>query len=266
MEHPPPTALAAAAAFLYPDRFRDSHSAWPFRAITYFHAAGEALGAAAPRWLTLPQTLMTLAYGAHASYERGRRAASTERHPELLRKANVGASLDSALTLWLEGVTLPSIACGAVHRGVAAALPAGASPALLRAAPPAAALALLPLALLPACAHGADALMEWSLRPAIRHLAAPSSAVFYGSAQYVPDMPEEGSSGSGGGGGGDGGLGSGAGLGDLRSLIPSDMDELQRRQLEWALDGREDTIYPEAPAGVAAAAAAASAAAPAAKK
>jgi hypothetical protein len=232
MEH-----IKAGAALLYPDRFNDAHSAWPFRAISYFHSVREALAPLAlPRWLMLPQTLMTLAYGVHASYERGRLAASLERHPELFRKANVAASLDSALTLWLECITLPGIACGVVHRAVAAGLPAATTlPAVLRYAPPCAALALAPLLLLPACAHGGDALMEWSFRPAIRHFAQPSSAVHYGSALYVPSLAEEEGAGA-------------AAEGDLRALIPSDMDELQRAQLEWALDGKEDTLYPEGPA------------------
>ena len=228
MEHP----VSALLRTLYVDRFSDPYSAWPLRAVSYCRGMVDALGPLAPRWVTLPGTALTLSYGFIASRERSVRAASLERHPELVRKAGVSAGFDSALTMWLECVTLPGIACGAVHRGVRAALPAS---------PPAAqavvALAMLPLVLLPACSQGADLLMQWSLRPAIARIAQPSEAVYYGSPQYVPPLAEEleGSS---------GGLGNGSVEG-LRALIPSDMDELSRKQLEWALDGKVDSIYPE---------------------
>jgi hypothetical protein len=219
---------------LYPDRFSDTYSSWPLRALSYCRSVSEAVPL--PRWASLSLTLATLGYGAQASYERGRRAAALERHPELHRKANVSASLDSALTLWLECITLPSIGCGLMHRLVAAA---GLPPAvLLRGAGGAASLALLPLLVLPASAHCGDVLMEWAFRPSIRLLAQPSKAVYLGAAQYVPSMGEEGLEGS---------LGE---VSDFRALIPADMDELQRAQLEWALDGKLDSAYPE-PAGAA---------------
>ena len=216
---------------LYPDRFSDTYSSWPVRALSYCRSVSEAVPL--PRWASLSLTLATFGYGAQASYERGRRAAALERHPELHRKANVSASLDSALTLWLECITLPSIGCGLVHRLVAAA---GLPPAaLLRGAGGAASLALLPLLVLPASAHCSDVLMEWAFRPSIRLLAQPSKAVYLGTAQYVPSMAEEG--------GLEGSLGE---VSDLRALIPADMDELQRAQLEWAMDGKLDSAFPEA--------------------
>jgi len=73
--------------------------------------------------------------------------------------------------------------------------------------------------------------------------------VYYGSAQYVPDISEVAEE-DGGGGGSGGAVGAADSLDKgLKDLIPSDMDPLERARLEWALDGKMDTVYPEALAG-----------------
>ena len=153
-----------------------------------------------------------------------------ERHPELIRKAGAAAAIDSAATLWLECITLPSIAISVVKRA-ALASGVGASVGV--------SLAALPL-ILPACAFGADGLMQWAFRPAIAYWREPSETLLLGEgADYVPAPTDEMLAAIGArGGGGDALL--------LQGLLPPDMDPLERAQLEWALDGDASSTFPDA--------------------
>lgn len=120
---------------------------------------------------------------------------------------------------------------------------AGSSaPLLVRYGPAAAGVASLPL-LLPACSHGADALMQWAFRPAIAYWRTPSDEVLFGDAEYVPPPAEEMLEALAASGGGASAF-----------LIPPDMGALERAQLEWALDGDAASPFPEAVDAAAAAA------------
>ena len=231
-------------AFLYPDRFTDPSSAWPARALTYGHALREALSsspaAPLPRAAALPLTLAALASIAHASYRRGARAGELELRPDALRPAVYGATLDSAVTLWLECVTLPSLLQAALARATGRAFAAAAprAPLVARAGPAALAVAMLPLCTLPVSAHVGDALMEWAFRPAMGYFAGAAAAGRGGGGDmagggYVPPIPE------------DLRVGGDQGAAGLMALLPPDFDELDRRRLQWALDGSEESVYPE---------------------
>jgi hypothetical protein len=214
---------------LYPDRFSDGYSSWPLRAVGYAHALREALGASLPRAAALPLSLAAIGFLGHASYRRGQAAGERELAPDLLRSVVYGTTLNSVITLWLECVTLPSLLTGVLRRAVPA--PAGA---LARAGPAALAVALLPVATLPASCHVADALMEWAFRPAIEHFARARAPPGGGDAGgYVPPMPEDLLEGG------------AAGNEQLMSLLPPDFDALDRERFKWALDNDPRSVYPE---------------------
>jgi hypothetical protein len=229
---------------LFVDRFSDEFSAFPLRAVSFAHAFGDAAVALGGSHPALPRlaTVVTLAYGAVASVIRNRRAAAPHRDAELARKDGVRAGVDSALTLWLECVTLPGIGLGLAARAAARA-GGGArarGAALLLATPP----------VLAASSHGADALMQWSLRPAIAHFAQPRARADARDARdYLPPPPEDVLAALDGGG-----AGGAAGAHDaLFSLLPADFDALDRERLRWALDGDAHSPYPMPPhAGAAA--------------
>ena len=223
----------------YPDRFSDTYSSWPLRAVGYGHAFVEALGALLPRAAGVPRSLAAVGFLGHASYRRGQAAGSRELRPDYLRSVVYGTTLDSMITLWLECVTLPSLLTGVLRRaagGAFAGAPAGG--ALARAGPAALAVALLPVATLPASCHIADALMEWAFRPAIVHFArarAPAGGGDGGGGGggYVAPMPEDL-------------LEDGKGGSDqLMSLLPPDFDALDRERFKWALDNDPASVYPE---------------------
>lgn len=235
----PPQPLAS----LYPDHFQDSFSSFPTRALSYGHALREATHSLLPGVVKFSLTGLTVGYIGYSSTSRGVQAGRLERHPELARKSMVSATMDSALTLWLECITLPGILTGLTHRLLAARLPPTTSPTLLRLAPPLVAALALPPILLPLCAHAGEAMMAWSFRPALLYFAQPSDKVFLGSPQYVLPLEED--------------VGALQRPQDLLSLVPSDFDEEDTLRLKWALDGDVNSIYPEGPSATGAAAGAA---------
>jgi hypothetical protein len=142
----------------------------------------------------------------------------------------VRAAADSVGTLWLEGITLPGIALGALQRGLKQI------PAVPASAARFAALLALPV-IASASSFAADALMAWSFRPALAALAARNMEVSGPiTSEYLPPPPEEL-------------LGSEAtnarnSREHLLALLPPDFDALDRARLVWALDGDPNTEYP----------------------
>lgn len=225
-------------ATFYPDRYSDAYSSWPARALSYGHALREALGPSFPRAAALPLSLAGVGYLSYASYRRGQAAGEREVRPDFLRATVYGTTLNSAITLWLECVTLPGLLTGVLQRATGGAF-AAAPPLLARAGPAALAVALLPAVTLPASAHAADALMEWAFRPAIEHFARGRAPLGDGrsggggAGGYVAPMPEDLL--EGGAGGND----------QLMALLPPDFDALDRERLKWALDNDPRSVYPE---------------------
>jgi hypothetical protein len=229
--HPPPRSTGPPVVW----------EEYPRRLLSYGFAVAEAVqagGVPLDPWVRGALSAVTGAYLLGTALERRAEVGEDLGFVvDLVRRAKNAAAADAVLTGWMETVTLPSIAVGAVAAAVKRAAPA--APPAARAA---ATLASLPL-LMPACAHAAGAVMEWAGRPAIEYFARPPESAALPSADYIAPLPEELLSGIGGGGQGGGGGGGGMlGVG----LLPPDLDPLERARLEWALDGNLSSPYPEA--------------------
>ena len=112
---PSPPASSSSSLSLYPDHFQDSYSSFPARTLSYGHALREAIHTLLPGVVKFSLTALTVGYIGYSSSSRGVHAGRLERHPELARKSLVSASMDSALTLWLECITLPGLLTGLTH-------------------------------------------------------------------------------------------------------------------------------------------------------
>jgi hypothetical protein len=123
-------------------------------------------------------------------------------------------------------ITLPSLALGFVvgpatslFQANAARLPA----AVVRAGPTAVAAALLPL-LIPACAAGSEAVLDFAVRPLIESNRPPLSS---GGPRpdYEAPSPEE--------------------VLGIAGIVPATLDPADRARLAWAMDGDASSPYPD---------------------
>lgn len=239
-----PLPLSPTAAVVFPpiliDTFNDTWSRLPLRLLSYVHILGEAAVPLLPpagSVIGKYATAVTLAYGAGVSLLRSKHISDPIRDAELSRKAATQVGMDSALTLWLECITLPGIGLGVISR-------IATSRTLTPRATSIVSIAALPF-IIAAASHGAEWMMTWSFRPAIAYLARPTERFEVSAVgEYVPPPPEdmlaelerEAATGKNGG--------SGKGHDALWALLPPDFDALDRERLKWALDGNPESAYP----------------------
>lgn len=230
MATPSPPADFTAKLLLPLQTHNDTWDRVPVTLLQYCHSLGEA---AKPVSLNAYKalSLVNMAYIGISTFDRSRLAGVRELHPEMIRKAQTAAGLDSALSTWISNITLPGLIVGTLVPALKAAASSGAAADAAVTAtqnakswPTFVGLAVVP-AVLPLTTRATDLLMDWAFRPTIQWLTEPSEAVAAPVPEYIPPMPEDIIS---------GGL-----------MDPGEMDPLGRARLEWALDGDASSAYPE---------------------
>lgn len=150
-----------------------------------------------------------------------------EPYPELRRYNGFAAAFESGFGGWVSLITLPSIALGAASAPISALFQSQAAklPASVVRFGPSALSAALLLPLMPLCRVGAEAVMDFAVRPVIDSNRPPLLS--------GPRPDYEAPSGE-----------DILGLGVLPTL-----DEADKAKLRWALDGDASSPYPDEEGG-----------------